>query len=89
MRGEHASLHIFAFEQAGGVPVEPTFRVMRPTRADKFVLKMMTEERKPVVFVWDWQHDGIRMRVAKMKNQRVRWSMPQNYWLLHGDRDDG
>lgn len=89
MRGEHAFLHIFAFEQAGGVPVDPTFKVMRPSRADKLVLQMMLEKHQPIVFVWDWQRDGIRMRVARMRNQRVQWSLPQSYWLLHGDRDVG
>jgi hypothetical protein len=85
---EHASLHIFAFEHAGGVPIDPTFKVMRSSQADQLILKMMQEERKPIVFVWDWQHDGVRMRVAKMKNQRVRWSLPSAYWLLHGARED-
>ena len=89
MRGEHAFLHIFAFAQAGGVPVDTTFKVTRPSRVDRFILQMMQDERKPIVFVWDWQHDGIRMRVARMRNQQVRWSPPNAYWLLHGERDDG
>lgn len=87
MRGEHAFLHIFATQQAGGVPIEPTFKLMRPSRADKLVLQMMREHRTPVIFVWDWQHDGIRMRIAKMQNRRVHWSLPRAYWLLHGDRE--
>lgn len=80
-------MHIFAFHQAGGVPIRPHFQVMRRGRVEPHVLRMMQTERRPTVYVWDWQQDGIRMRVAKMRNRRLQWDIPSVYWLLHGDRD--
>ena len=86
MSGERPVLYIFAVAQADGVPVEPTFKRLRPSRVEAHVLTMMREGNKPILFVWDWQHDGVRFRVARIRNKQVRWST-STYWLLHGDRE--
>lgn len=86
MQIEPGLLHIFAFHHENGVPVEPMFRLMEPEQVERFAVKLMRDNQNETVLVYDWQHDGIRMRLARLRDKRrVYWSNPMTYWLLHGD----
>lgn len=73
-------LFVFAAAHDRGVPKDPQFLWLKQTELEDTVRELILLRRGARLHVWDWRHDGIRHRCAKLLNKQVVWSDP-THWL--------